>query len=293
VSRDPFDVLRDQLVRAARPRRRWRLALPFAGVLALTASGAAALTLAGHPSKPVKTSRYRVAVMPDLNTGAIGWCGSVTIRRAGGGAMGGRGCGPAGPPGTHMLAGGGLIGPGGIAFAVVDPAVATVVFGSRRVTPRRDPAVPAPWRVAVAPGRSGQLKLLDKDGHELKEPEYRGRDPRGKAVDPDHPPKARCAIHAAPLPGLRAQSARLLETIATRPAIAPAYLTCATTVYYLGKWRVRAAVVLSAADPNAPAPPLPPDPDLDVKRAGTGWLVVFGTDKASRREVLAALSASP
>jgi hypothetical protein len=259
----------------------------------MTATGAAALTLTSHPSKPVKTSRYRVAVMPDLNTGAIGWCGSVTIRRSGGDTIGGRGCGPAGPPGTHVLAGGGLIGTGGISFAVVDTAVATVVFGSRRVTPRRDPAVPAPWRVAVAPGRDGELKLFDKHGRELKEPAYGGHDARGKAVDPDHPPKARCAIHAASLPGLRAQSARLLATIATRPAIVPAYLTCATTVYYLGKWRVRAAVLLNAADPDAPAPPLPPDLNLDAKRAGTGWLVAFGADKASRRKVLGVLSASP
>jgi hypothetical protein len=289
MSADPFDVLRAQLVEAGRSRRRRRLALPLAGVLALTASAAAALTLSNRPSEPVRTSRYVVAVMPDLDTGAIGWCGSVALR----GVAGGRGCGPAGPPGTHLLAGGALVGPGGIAYAVVDPAVATVVFGSRRVTPRPDPAVPAPWRVAIAPGRGGELKLLDKDGHELKEPAYGGRDPRGKVVDPDHPPSSRCAIHAAPLPGLRARSARLLTTIATRPAIAPAYLTCATTVYYLGKWRVRAAVLLDAADPDAPAPPPPPDPDLDVKRAGAGWLVAFGADRASRRKVLAALSAGP
>jgi hypothetical protein len=118
---------------------------------------------------------------------------------------------------------------------------------------------------------------------------FAGRDPSGRAVDPGDPPDARCAIRAGRLPGLRAVSAGLLTAIATRPAIAPSYLACATTVYYLGKWRVRAAVLLNAADPDAQAPPLPPSRFLAGKRAGNGWLVAFGADKTSRERVLAVL----
>jgi hypothetical protein len=288
MSRDPFDVLRDRLVEAARPRRRLRLIAPVAVVLTLSASAAAALTLKSHPSQPVKTRQYVVELTPNLDTGAIGWCAGVTIAGVGGG----RGCGAAGPPGTHMLAGGGMSSTrgGGLAYAVVDAAVQTVVFGSRRVTPRRDPSVPAPWRVAVARASPETITLLDGDGRNLSsENRFAGRDPRGKAVDPGNPPDARCAIRADALPGLRAVSARLLTTIRTRPAIAPAYLTCATTVYYLGKWRVRAAVLLNAADPESQAPPLPPSRLLTAKRAGKGWLVAFGADRVSRERVLAVL----
>ena len=133
MTRDPFDVLRDRLVEAARPRRRLRLVWPLAGVVVLGTSAAAALTQTAHKSAPVKTARYVVEVMPNLNTGAIGWCGSMTLRGVGGG----RGCGSAGPPGSHLMAGGGLVSARsgkGLMFAVVDRRVATVVFGSRRVT---------------------------------------------------------------------------------------------------------------------------------------------------------------
>jgi len=292
VSRDPFDVLLDRLVEASRPRRRFRLVLPLAGVLVLGTSVAAAVTLRTHNSAPVKTNRYQVEVMPNLNTGAIGWCGSITLTGIGGG----RGCGSAGLPGSHMLAGGGLVStrPGGsVMFAVVDEAVATVVFGATRVIPRVDKAVPPGWRVAVTRTGGEDIVLLDARGRRLAEHEFRGRDRRGVKVDPDDPPDRRCAIRASKRPGLRAVSATLLTQIETRPAIAPAYLTCATTVYYLGKWRVRAAVVLNAADPGAPAPPLPPNRFLSVKRAGPGWLVVFGARRADREKVLAALRVRP
>jgi hypothetical protein len=53
--------------------------------------------------------------------------------------------------------------------------------------------------------------------------------------------------------------------------------------------RIRAAVVLNAADPNRRAPPLPPNRFVTTRRAGPGWLVVFGADRASRERVLAAL----
>ena len=292
MSRDPFDVLRDRLVEAERPRRRFRLVLPLAGVLLVGTSAAAAVTLTAHRSAPVKTDRYVVEVMPNLNTGTIGWCGAVTLR----GVAGGRGCGSAGPPGSHMLAGGGLVStqPGqSVRFAVVDEQVATVVFGSRRVTPRADKSVPPGWRVAVTRTGGDDIALLDEHGKRMEANTFRGRDPRGVKVDPDDPPDARCATRAAPLPGLRAVSARLLREIKTRPAISPAYLTCATTVYYLGKWRVRAAVLLNAADPDAQAPPLPPNRFLSVRAAGAGWLVAFSARKQDREKVLRALRVRP
>jgi hypothetical protein len=289
MSRDPFDVLRERLIEASRPRRRFRFVLPLAGVLVLGTSAAAAVTLTTHRSAPVKTERYQVEVMPDLTAGKIGWCASVTM--AGVGGM--RGCGPAGPPGTHMLAGGGMVNTRGgrsVLYAVVDRNVDTVVFGGRRVKPRDDPATPSGWRIAVARTSGESIGLLDADGRRLSARNaFRGRDPDSVKVDPKNPPNARCAIRAAKLPGLRAVSARLLTEIKTRPVIAPAYLSCATTVYYLGKWRMRAAVLLNAADPHAEAPPLPPNRFLSVRRAGLGWLVVFGAHKADREHVLAAL----
>jgi hypothetical protein len=292
MSRDPFDVLRDRLVEASRPRRRFRLVGPLAGVLVLGTSAAAAVTLKPHKSAPVKTARYQVEVMPDLTTGAIGWCVSMTMPGIGG--M--RGCGPAGPPGSHQLAGAGMVSarPGrSVLIAVVDERVATVAFGPRRVTPQADPAVPSGWRVAVSRGGSEFTTLLDKNGRRLDANTFRGRDPRGVKVDPDDPPDARCAIRASKLPGLRAVSARLLTDIKSRPAISPAYLTCATTVYYLGKWRVRAAMLLDAADPDAPAPPLPPNRFLSARRQGPGWLVVFSARRTDREHVLAALRVRP
>jgi len=181
-----------------------------------------------------------------------------------------------------------------VMFAVVDEHVATVMFGSRRVTPRADRAVPPGWRVAVTRGGGENIVLLDERGRRLStDTGFRGRDPRGVKVDADAPPDARCAIRAGKLPGLRAVSARLLREIKTRPAITPAYLTCATTVYYLGKWRVRAAVLLNAADPDSPAPPLPPNRFLSARRAGAGWLVAFSARKQDREQVLAALRVRP
>jgi hypothetical protein len=292
VSRDPFELLKDRLVEASRPRRRLRPVWPLAAVLVLGTSAAAAMTLKAHKSAPVKTARYVVEVMPNLNTGAIGWCGSMTLR----GVAGGHGCGSAGPPGSHLMAGGGLVSARsskGVMFAVVDRQVATVVFGSRRVTPRDDPSVPPGWRVAVTSSGGENLVLLDENGHRLQENTFRGRDPRGVKVDPDDPPDARCAIRASKLPGLRAVSARLLTDIKTRPVISPAYLTCATTVYYLGKWRVRAAVVLNAADPDAPAPPLPPNRFVSARRAGPGWLVTFSAREQDREKVLRVLRVRP
>src|SRR6185295_10541351 len=103
------------------------------------------------------------------------------------GVGGGRGCGSAGPPGSHLMAGGGLVSARsgkGLMFAVVDRQVATVVFGSRRVTPRDDPSVPPGWRVAVTSHGGEKLVLLDENGHRLEANTFHGRDPRGAKVDP-------------------------------------------------------------------------------------------------------------
>jgi hypothetical protein len=53
---------------------------------------------------------------------------------------------------------------------------------------------------------------------------------------------------------------------------------------------VRAAVLLNAADPDAQAPPLPPNRFLSARRAGQGWLVTIGR-APERDRVLAALRA--
>jgi len=58
-------------------------------------------------------------------------------------------------------------------------------------------------------------------------------------------------------------------------------------------WRVRAAMLLNAADPDAPAPPLPPNRFGCARREGNGWLVAFGARRSDREDVLAALRVRP
>ncbi|MDA0180046.1 hypothetical protein OJ997_07045 [Solirubrobacter phytolaccae] len=111
-------------------------------------------------------------------------------------------------------------------------------------------------------------------------------------VDPDDPPGKPCAIRAGALPHLRAVSANLLTRFPTTPPVVkePAFLSCATTVFYIGKTRLRAAVLVDAIDHTRPAAPLPEHFQLSTRRVGTGWLVVFGGDAKLRKRLLAVLS---
>ncbi len=326
---DPFDVLRDRLVAASRERsrRRRRGGVALAAALVVLGGGAtaAAVTLSGKTAKA--PPRYRVALTPDLTTGAAGWCVSVWRDSA----PAGHGCGSARSPGTHLIAGGGLVGKNGVLYAVVGPDVARVRLGQRRVTPRRDPALPPDWRLAVAtvdtevpgavarpnaspggrvyaapPPEAPLIRLYDARGRELPSTGLTGPDRLpSRVVDPDVPPQTRCALRAAAGSRLRGASARVLTAIPIQPldVIRPSYLTCATTVFYRGNTRFRVALVLGAHDTTAPAPLLPGirgEPDgvvtlgrlVSARREGRGWLVAYsGASAKERAEVLTAVSA--
>lgn len=250
---------------------------------------------------PAGPTNYTVELMPDLTAGSAGWCVGVAVRGSGFRA-GGRGCGPAGPPGTHLIAGGGLIGPQGLMYTVVDRSVASInLSNGRRIIPKRDPGVPAGWRVAVwdvnvlPGGQPPDFMLNDAAGRELTaRPSTAGRgELPTRKVNAKRPPKARCAIRAKTGSGLRAVSARLLTKFETLDVVRPSYLACSTTVFYAGNRRYRAAVLLNARDLKATAPPLPSAPNsISARRVGPGWLVVFGGRAREREHVLASLRAT-
>jgi hypothetical protein len=296
---DPFEQLGDQLVRAAAPRRRRHGGLAFV-LITLALSGTAAVAtvtltrsdelsapLRGTPSIAVPTpagADYVVEVMPDLTAGQAGWCAGVTLR-SGADVVGGRGCGPAARPGANLLVGGALMGPNGIAYAVVGPKVARVDFGDgRRIVPRADAGVPEGWRAAVAQTSGSDLKLLDAAGRTLSTQSHGDRQHLSvRKVSPTRPPDARCAITVR---GLRPAAANLLTEFPTKSLglAEPAFLSCATTVIYDGKTRFRAAVLLDANHPGARAPELPATPRfLSGRRVGNAWLVVFGGANATQR----------
>jgi hypothetical protein len=246
---------------------------------------------------PAAPTDYQIELMPDLTAGAAGWCVGVSTRGSGL-RMSGRGCGPSGPPGTHLIAAGGLIGRSGIMYAVVDRAVASVhLSNGRRISTMRDPGV-APWRVAiwdvdVLPGGSPpEFTLHDRAGRELtaRISSARGNLPT-REVDAKRPPKARCAIRVkAGTTRVRPASARVLTKFEPLDVVRPSFLACSTTVLYVGARRYRAALLLNARDLQAIAPPLPDAPNsISARRAGPGWLVVFGGRAAERERVLRTL----
>ena len=115
-----------------------------------------------------------------------------------------------------------------------------------------------------------------------------------RTVDAANPPQAPCAIHAAALAHLRAVSAKLLIRFPSTPPVVkpPAVLSCATTVYYLGRTRLRAALLVDATDHTRPAAPLQENFQISARRTGPAWLVVFGGSAKQRAQLLAVLSTS-
>jgi hypothetical protein len=327
---DPFDILRERLVDAARGRPSWRrrrggLAILTTVLVLSGAAAGAAVMLTNEPSKPPSgpvpdsSLTYSIELRPDLTAGNIGWCASLALRRGSTPNSFGSGCGPAPSPQRAQIIGIAAGGQrGGIAGMVVDGRVATVELpGGRRVTPSADRGVPAPWKIAVVALRGEPrvaTRFLDAQGRRLPDHDPPGSWAAGshrlptRAVDATDPPELPCAIRAGRLHRLRAVSARVLTRFPTgQPDVAqPAFLSCATTVYYLGRTRLRAAVLVDAADSTAQAPLLPgmasePAPGaivatgrlLSARRAGPGWLAVFGGTASQRAQLVSVLSASP
>lgn len=277
---------------------------------------------------PQSGLNYQAAMRPDLSAGNIGWCVTIVIRKGRQAQSGGNGCGQAPSPERAIIGSAGMYrGTRGIAVTIVDERTASVRIGNRRIVPRTDPGIPAGWKVAVytttatdsggEPPRPGQAPepgartpadqrepqlpiALDANGRELPSIDPPDSWPAGRhryavrAVDAEDPPDAPCAIRADGLPGLRAASADLLRRFpSTSPTVkTPAFLTCATTVYYLGRTRLRAAVLVDALNHTRRAAPLAENFQLSSRRVGPGWLVVFGGNATQRARLLRALTAN-
>ena len=247
---------------------------------------------------PERPTDYTVELMPDLTAGTAGWCVGVSVRNSGFRA-GGRGCGPAGPPGTHLIAGGGLIGRHG-------PHVR-----GRRPLGRHDPPQQRPPDHPQArPRRSARLARRDLGRQRLaRRPTARLHAPRQqrprahrppepgrprplptRKVNAKRPPKARCAIRAKSNSGLRPVSARLLTKFETLDVVRPSYLSCSTTVIYVGDAPLPRRGPAQRARPQGDGAPAPAAPNsISARRVGPGWLVVFGGRTKERERVLRSL----
>ena len=118
---------------------------------------------------------------------------------------------------------------------------------------------------------------------------------------------------ASPIPPDRAACGSPRRSASARPASSrasppgattssrPSFLSCATAVVYSGKVRLRAAILLGAHAPSDTAPLLPgmaTEPAgivetgrlTSARRAGDGWLMVYGADAKLREQLLAAIS---
>jgi hypothetical protein len=152
---DPFDLLRDELVRAAalseaplpRARHSWlrsrpRLLVLVAALVVLSGSAAAAvISLSAHPSQPLAGRvplaqgrpdsgmlpvsldghQYQITVTPDMTAGYAGWCTGITYSLHG--KTGGEGGGACG--GGYPTSGSPLFGPDVGGFDLSAPAPQT------------------------------------------------------------------------------------------------------------------------------------------------------------------------
>jgi hypothetical protein len=272
----------------------------------------ALLPFAPHPS-PSPRARARTA-----DAGLVGWCATATLGDAHS-AGGAYGCAPAlAPSASARIAGAGFgTGAGRVSFVIVDERVAAVrLRDGRRIRPRTDRSLPAPWRAAVWSGgfdTATTVDLLDADGETLPK-QGRASDglsrvqragPVGAARD------RRCAINSA---ALAVHDAR---TIIDAPRASPdlagkPFLICGTAIIGNGAEMLQAFVLVDARAPGRPpadlpgAAPLPAMPgvvevggEASARRVGAAWLVVTSqpvggdarsTDRAdARRRALAAL----
>lgn len=242
---------------------------------------------------PAAPPEFDLTLTPDLTAGHAGWCVGITVNAAGL-ITGGRQCHRSGPPGTTLIAAGGLGGSPGMGYAIVDRAVRQVrLSDGRTFTPARDPGIPAGWRVAMwdVAGQPPTFTLHDVGGQQLAPRASTAVPPlptrRVKAADP---PRTRCAIRAEAGSDLSPRRARVLERFVVLDLVSPSYLSCASTSFKVGSRTLRAAVLLNPRDLAAPAPALPSTEGVRVRREGPGWLVVSGGTGAQRARVLRALS---
>jgi hypothetical protein len=127
---------------------------------------------------------------------------------------------------------------------------------------------------------------------------------------PAHPPRGQCGLSASSLPGLTAESGRVVTRLApVTGLIGRPFLSCADTEYELGSSPLDAGVVLDATHPGTAPAPLPGMTGLrghagvfqapgwngriTARRIRGAWLVVEGSGSpAQRLAVLEHLHAS-
>lgn len=242
---------------------------------------------------PTPPPEFDLTLTPDLTAGHAGWCVGVTMN-TGGIITGGRQCHRSGPPGTMLIAAGGMSGNPAMGYAIVDRAVRELrLSDGRRITPERDRGVPAGWRVATwdATGRPPTFTLHDGAGQEVAPRASAAIAPLpSRRVDAADPPRDRCAIRAKAGSNLRPRRARILDHFAPMDLVSPSYLSCSSTSFRVGSRTLRAAVLLNARDFSAFTPPLPSRSGLRARREGPGLLVVSGGTASQRARVMRALS---
>ncbi|MEN0012105.1 MAG: hypothetical protein AAGC46_01995 [Solirubrobacteraceae bacterium] len=180
-------------------RRRGRLAAWFASHSLLALLGGALLvggagattaavvsTIHGTPSAPTHGvvpkvagvkggghETYRIAVMPQLLVGQVGWCEAFGAGdHDDGPRFGSYGCGPAPVSDSHVFYGNAGGSRRAFQYRIVDATVAYVeTANGRRFLPRRDPAIPNDWRaIVILPGQvpNDHMRFRDAAGRPVR-----------------------------------------------------------------------------------------------------------------------------
>lgn len=268
-------------------RRPSRRLLLLVGVLVVSGSAAAAVSLNGQRSAPlsgvvvdggsggIARSSYDIEIAPALQGGAIGWCSAITYHGDSRGFLGSGNCGGAG---STAAIGSPLFAPGlrsqGISYVLTAPQVAAVrVKDGPTVLTRRDPRLPFGFRAAVfkadhqsSPRSAGppsslafELTALDARGRAIPG----GTSPRfGEPTRfwqyPQRQATGSCSLHARRESRLHARWGRVVTGIVPDPGIiGRAFLSCIDTEYYLQGWPLDAAVLLDAEHPGTAPAALP------------------------------------
>jgi hypothetical protein len=275
----------------------------------------------GGPGIP-SSLRYTMSLGPSIAGGSAGWC--VTIQPVGVGT-----CGSVPEPGAPIWSG--IFGAfsqaahGVTDIMITTPQVATVrVNGGNAIRTVRGRGLPFGYRsvavfiptTAATPPVSGtpgplsgptvpDAQAFDARGQQLAQRPVQGYRLNARYWQPpQRPPSGACTMTATGITGLSAQWGHVVTALHRFPRIDPHVLvSCIDTEYYLNRWPLDAAVLLNAADPHRPAPPLPsaraipghpglfsaPGDDhgtLTARRTGRAWLVVAGGSNLLQRELV-------
>lgn len=299
--------------------RRVLVALAAAIVVCGTAT-AAVLVGGGRPSPPLAGThpgdsgsgarRYRLVMSPDTSVGQIGWCWRLQVAHGRQPVGAGVSCGPVAAPGTPVVADGALWsdGDGTIRWAIVTADVAVVRWAnSAAIAPRPDPSLPDGWRAAIgfASGRhelDAPLRVYDAADRLLSQADARraGTDRAGSQRRPSTEMAKAATTGTCLIRPRRGADVGIIERRVLLHPLRPSrvdaqgrpLLTCGSGVFLFGHHVLRAAVLVDARHPHAPAAPLPPDPAISARRVHGGWLVVVGSHVRERTGLLERLDVS-